>query len=65
MVFTEKTIADFFEMQVEKQPDHEFLIYPDRDLRYSYKEFNERANNLAKGLLAIGIKKRRSCWNLG
>ena len=57
MVFTEKTIADFFEMQVEKQPDHEFLIYPDRDLRYSYKEFNERANNLAKGLLAIGIKK--------
>lgn len=57
MVFTEKTIADFFEMQVEKQPDHEFLIYPDRDLRYSYKEFNERANNLAKGLLAMGIKK--------
>lgn len=57
MLFTEKTIADFFEDQVKKQPDHEFLIYPDRNLRYTYEEFNDRANKLAKGLLAIGITK--------
>ena len=57
MLFTEKTLADFFEDQVEKLGDHEFLIYPDRNLRFSYKEFNERANKLAKGLIAIGIEK--------
>lgn len=57
MVFTEKTIGDFFEDQVKKQPDHEFLIYPDRNLRYTYSEFNNRVNNLTKGLLATGIKK--------
>ncbi|MCQ2971793.1 MAG: AMP-binding protein [archaeon] len=57
MLFTEQTIADFFEDMVASQPDHEFIVYPDRDLRYTYSEFNQRANSLAKGLLAIGIKK--------
>ena len=57
MLFSEKTIADFFEDMVEKQPEHEFIVYPDRGLRYTYAEFNQRANNLDKGLLTIGIKK--------
>ena len=42
---------------VEKQPDHEFIVYPDRNLRFTYKEFDERVDNLAKGMLAIGIEK--------
>ena len=57
MLFSEDTLADFFEKQVERLPDHEFLIYPDRNLRFTYSEFNERANNLAKGLLSIGVGK--------
>lgn len=32
MLFSEDTLADFFEKQVERLPDHEFLIYPDRNL---------------------------------
>ena len=57
MVFSEDTIGGFFEKQVEAQGDREFLVYPDRDLRFTYKEFNERVNMLAKGLLSIGIEK--------
>lgn len=57
MLFSEDTIGKFFEKQVEANPNHEFMVYPDRDLRFTYKEFNERVNNLAKGLLAIGIEK--------
>ena len=57
MVFTEDTIGDFLEKMVEKDPDQEFMVYPDRDLRFTYKEFDERVNLLAKGLLEIGIKK--------
>lgn len=57
MLFSEDTLADFFEKQVERLLDHEFLIYPDRNLRFTYSEFNERANNLAKGLLSIGVGK--------
>ncbi|MGL6297539.1 MAG: AMP-binding protein, partial [Methanobacteriaceae archaeon] len=57
MLFSEDTIGKFFEKQVEANPNHEFMVYPDRDLRFTYKEFDERVNNLAKGLLAIGIEK--------
>ncbi|MCE5215213.1 MAG: AMP-binding protein [Methanobacterium sp.] len=57
MLFTEDTLGDFYEKMVEKNPDHDFLVYPDRDLRFTYKEFDERANLLAKGLLSLGIEK--------
>ena len=56
-LFTELPLGKFFETMVEKQPDHEFIVYPDRNLRFTYKEFDERVDNLAKGLLAIGIEK--------
>ncbi|HHX99941.1 MAG TPA: AMP-binding protein [Methanothermobacter sp.] len=57
MVFTELTIGDFLEKMVEKDPDQEFMVFPDRDLRFTYKVFDERVNLLAKGLLEIGIEK--------
>jgi fatty-acyl-CoA synthase len=57
MLFTEDTLGDFYEKMVEKNPDQDFLVYPDRDLRFTYKEFDERANLLAKGLLSLGIGK--------
>ncbi len=57
MHLIEDSLGKFFEKQVAVDPDHEFIIYPDRNLRFTYGQFNERVNNLAKGLLAIGIKK--------
>lgn len=57
MLFTEDTLGKFFEKQVEKSPERDFIVYPDRDLRFTYKEFDERVNLLAKGLLSIGIGK--------
>ena len=57
MLFTEDTIGDFLEKQAEKDPEREFMVYPDRDLRFTYKQFDERVNMLAKGLLSIGVTK--------
>ena len=57
MEFLTKTIGQVFEDQVAKYPDKEFLVYSDRGLRFTYKQFDERCNNLAKGLLSIGLKK--------
>ncbi|MBR6374479.1 MAG: AMP-binding protein, partial [Victivallales bacterium] len=56
-LFTEKTIAEFFGDLVKSQPDHPFIMYPDRNLVWSYKDFDERTDNMAKGLLAIGVRK--------
>jgi len=53
--FTDLTIGAFFEKQVAADPDREFIVYPDRDLRWTYAEFDERVDRLAKGLLSIGI----------
>jgi fatty-acyl-CoA synthase len=56
-LFTEKTIGEFMKDLVATQPDHPFIMYPDRNLCWSYKEFDQRCEDLAKGLLAIGIKR--------
>ena len=53
---SEKTIGAYFKGQVAVDPDHEFVAYPDRALRWSYKDFDERTDNLARGLLAIGLQ---------
>ena len=53
---SEKTIGRYFRDMVEIEPDHEFVVYPDRDLRWTYRDFDERTDALAKGLLAIGMK---------
>jgi fatty-acyl-CoA synthase len=55
MPYTQKTIGALFEEQVSRLPDHEFIVYPDRNLRWTYAEFNQRVDDLAKGLLATGI----------
>ena len=57
MPYTQKTIGTFFEEQVKRLPDHEFIVYPDRNLRWTFTEFNQRVDDLAKGLLATGIGK--------
>ncbi len=57
MPYTKKTIGAYLEEQVKRLPDHDFIVYPDRDLRWSFSEFNERVDHLAKGLLATGIGK--------
>ncbi len=54
---TERTIGGFLEHWAETTPDKEYLVYSDRDLRFTYKQFNERVDNMAKGLMAIGVKR--------
>lgn len=55
--FTDLTLGQQLEFWAREIPDHEFLVYPDRNLRWTYREFDERVNRLAKGMLAIGIGK--------
>ncbi len=57
MEFITKTIGQVFEEQAARYPDDAFLIYSDRNLRFTFRAFDERVNRLAKGFLAIGIKK--------
>jgi fatty-acyl-CoA synthase len=56
MELLDKTLGQFLEHWVDVSPKRDFMVYPDRNLRFSYAEFNNRVDNLAKGLLHIGLK---------
>jgi len=56
MQLLDYTLGQMLEKWAFETPDKDFIVYPDRDLRFSYSQFNERVDQLAKGLLFIGIK---------
>ncbi len=56
MELLESTLGDLLEKWAAELPDHEFMIYPDRNLRLTYAQFDLRVNNLAKGLMSIGVR---------
>jgi fatty-acyl-CoA synthase len=57
MVLIETTFGQFLEKWAELTPDKDFIVYPDRGLRFSYDTFNRRVDNLAKSFLHLGIRK--------
>ncbi|MGL5786042.1 MAG: AMP-binding protein [Bacteroidales bacterium] len=52
-----KTLGQWLEKWANETPDKDFIVYADRNLRFTYKGFNERVDRLAKSLMAIGVKK--------
>ena len=54
---SEKTLGDWLEHWAQVTPDKEYIVYSDRDLRFTWKQFNERVDDMARGLIAIGVTK--------
>ncbi len=57
MELIEYTLGSILEKYAKELPDHEFMVYPDRNLRFTYAEFNDRVDKLASALLTLGVKK--------
>src|SRR5690242_10684833 len=53
----EFTVGGLLDHAAAQWPHNDALVYPERDLRFSYQQFNEVCRNVAKGLLNLGIKK--------
>ncbi|HBA71249.1 MAG: AMP-binding protein [Geobacteraceae bacterium GWC2_55_20] len=53
----ELTIGALLDDMARRYPDNEALVYTERGLRYTYREFNEICRNVAKGLVRLGINK--------
>lgn len=52
------TLADIPRKYAKRRPDKEAIVcYAHGEIRYTWKEFNERINRLANSLLDMGIKK--------
>ena len=53
----ELTLGQILDRTVEKFPDNEAIVYVDRDFRLTYREFSDLVDEMAKGLMALGIQK--------
>ncbi|MFZ5989747.1 MAG: AMP-binding protein [Bacillota bacterium] len=51
------TIGDLLDQIAEQYPDHDAVLYTDRPFRKTYSEFRDLCNVVAKGFMAMGIKK--------
>jgi len=51
------TIGDLLDETAGKYPQKEALVYQERDLRYSFQEFQDLCNQVARGFMSLGIQK--------
>ena len=56
-VLSDRTLGDWLEYWAQETPNKEYIVYSDRDLRFTWKKFNERVDHMAKGLIAIGVTR--------
>ncbi|MDR0744970.1 MAG: AMP-binding protein [Mediterranea sp.] len=57
MQLFDRTLGQWLEHWAETTPDKEYIVYSDRNLRFTWKQFNERVDNMANGLLSIGVER--------
>jgi fatty-acyl-CoA synthase len=57
MQLLDKTLGEWLEFWASQTPQNDFIVYPDRQLRFNWSEFDTRVNNIANGLLSIGVVK--------
>lgn len=53
----ERTIGQILDDTVARFPDNDAVIYVDRDYRQTYREFATVVDDLAKGLMALGVQR--------
>ncbi|RIW35050.1 AMP-binding protein [Bacillus salacetis] len=51
------TVGRLLEEKAELQGDRDAVVYNDRNLRMSYKEFDSYCRKVAKGLMGLGLQK--------
>jgi len=55
--FIEVTMGELLKDTAAKFPRHDALIYPDTGLKQNYNQFLNTCKDVAKGFMAIGVKK--------
>ena len=51
------TFGDLLDAQAARFPDHDCVVEPHRNLRFTYPQFRDECNCVARGLLAMGVKR--------
>jgi len=51
------TLGALLDEAIARHPENEALVYVDRDFRLTYRQFGEVVDQLARGLMALGVAK--------
>ena len=63
--YTNVPSANGWNNWAETTPDKEYIVYSDRNLRFTWSQFNRRVDDMAKGLIAIGVERGTHVRYLG
>ena len=55
------TLGQLLDETARLHPDTEAVVYVDRDFRLTYGQFKELVDEMAKGLMALGVQKGDRC----
>lgn len=56
-ITSNERLGDLIDKCVREHPDNDAIVYVDRDLRLSWREWGAEVDRVAKGLMAMGIQK--------
>ncbi len=51
------TLGQILDRAVHNYPDNDAVVYYDRDYRLTYRQFGDLVDQVAKGLMALGVQK--------
>ncbi|HMA84461.1 MAG TPA: AMP-binding protein [Desulfosalsimonadaceae bacterium] len=57
VLLRDRTLGQILDEAVAAHPENIAIVYVDRDFRKTYREFAEGVDRMARGLMALGIKK--------
>src|SRR5581483_9450638 len=50
-------VGELLTLLARDYPDNEALVYPDRNLRLTFSQLEDRVRQVAKGLIKLGVQK--------
>lgn len=53
MQLFDRTLGQWLEHWAEETPDKEYIVYSDRNLRFTWSQLNRRVDDMAKGLVPL------------
>ena len=56
-IVREVTLGQLLKETVDKYPNEDAVAYVDREYKQTWREFSDTVDTMAKGLMAMGIKK--------
>ena len=56
-ITSDERLGDLLDKCIRNHPDNDAIVYVDRDIRLSWKEWGVEVDRVAKGMMAMGVQK--------